>query len=70
MHLSCTQETSEHEGCCGGVLTRVFNVRYSRKRQNKKSASPSPLPPTVESSGEQTGNKLSVRSENHRRDNS
>ncbi|CAN7006269.1 hypothetical protein IGI04_009963 [Brassica rapa subsp. trilocularis] len=50
------------------VLTRVIKVRHSRKRQ-KKSASPSPLPPTVESGGEQTGNR-SVRSENHRRDNS
>nr|VDC87977.1 unnamed protein product [Brassica oleracea] len=50
------------------VLTRVIKVRHSRKRQ-KKSASPSPLAPTVECGGEQTGNR-SVLSENHRRDNS
>ncbi|KAF8092883.1 hypothetical protein N665_0399s0019 [Sinapis alba] len=50
------------------VLARVVKVRHSRKRQ-KMSPSPSPCLPTVESSGEQTGNR-SVRSENHRRDNS
>ncbi|CAH8363456.1 unnamed protein product [Eruca vesicaria subsp. sativa] len=51
------------------VLTRVVKVRHSRKRQKQKSLSPSPLPPTVECGGEQTGNR-SVLSENHRRDNS
>ncbi|KAH0906458.1 hypothetical protein HID58_038285 [Brassica napus] len=50
------------------VLARVVKVRHSRKRQ-KMSPSPSPCLPTVESSGEQTGNR-SVRSENYRRDNS
>ncbi|KAF2561465.1 hypothetical protein F2Q70_00014986 [Brassica cretica] len=50
------------------VLARVVKVRHSRKRQ-KMSSSPYPCLPTVESSGEQTGNR-SVRSENYRRDNS
>lgn len=50
------------------VLARVVKVRHSRLRQ-KMSPLPSPCLPTVESSGEQTGNR-SVRSEKHRRDNS
>lgn len=50
------------------VLTRVVKVRHNRKRQ-RNSPSPSPPPPVVEAGCEQTGNR-SVRSENHRRDNS
>lgn len=51
------------------VLTRVVKVRHLRKRQ-KNSPSPSPPPlPTVELSGELTGNR-SFRSEHHRRDHS
>lgn len=51
------------------VQVLTFNTSHSRKRQKKISASPSPLPPRVESSGEQTGIS-SVLLENHRRDNS
>lgn len=56
------------------VLTRVVKVRHCRKRQkNSPSPSPPPPPPPVivveESDGELTG-QGSLRSENHRRDNS
>ncbi|CAN6850348.1 unnamed protein product [Brassica oleracea] len=47
------------------VLTRVVKARHSRKRQKKSSL----LPPTVEASVEQTGDRSGL-SENHRRDNS
>lgn len=56
------------------VLTRVVKVRHCRKRQKNYSPSPlTPLPPpspvVEESECELTGNN-SLRSENHRRDNS
>ncbi|VVB11927.1 unnamed protein product [Arabis nemorensis] len=48
------------------VLTRDVKVRHSRKHQRNY---PSPPPRTMEAGGELTRTR-SIRSENHRRDNS